>query len=196
MPSLPPQAFGRAREAFPAASTAPVGSRPLGAPQRSLALRAGFLAQNLQTGLYKKTKRAACSLPGPSSQDQSPSRFVPVNWRASDESSTRTHSKPPREGSHTRGTANGPCKTTTEDKVRITHLHTRNRPCSMALRRHSGHGITAFLAVFSVVVKLSDFTGRRVQKSNHFPRSRAASAAGPARQGPLRARRRAAGWSG
>ena len=61
LPSLPPQAFGRAREAVPAASTAPVGSRPLGAPQRSLALRAGFLAQNLQTGLYRKTKRAACS---------------------------------------------------------------------------------------------------------------------------------------
>ena len=40
---------------------------------------------------------------------------------------------------------------TTEDEARITHLHTRNRPCSIALRRHSGHVITTFLAVFSVV---------------------------------------------
>ena len=39
----------------------PCRSPPLGSPQRSLALRAGFLAQNLQTALYKKTKRAVCS---------------------------------------------------------------------------------------------------------------------------------------
>ena len=44
-------------------------------------------------------------------------------------------------------------KSTIEDEARITHLHTRNRPCSIALRRHTGHGITAFLAVFSVVAK-------------------------------------------
>ena len=48
-----------------------------------------------------------------------------------------------------------PKKTTTEDEARITHLHTRNRPCSIALRGcHSGHVITIFLtAVFLVVEK-------------------------------------------
>ena len=55
------QAFRRAREAFPAASAAPVGLHRWEAPKRSPALRAGFLARNLQTGLYKKTKRAVCS---------------------------------------------------------------------------------------------------------------------------------------
>ena len=48
--------------------------------------------------------------------------------------------------------AGTPFTTTTEDEARITHLHTRNRPCSIALRRYSDHVITAFLAVFSVVV--------------------------------------------
>jgi hypothetical protein len=58
-----PQAFGRAREAFPGASTALVGLQTVGSsPSVLWAFRAGFLAQNLQTGLYKKTKRAACSL--------------------------------------------------------------------------------------------------------------------------------------
>jgi hypothetical protein len=36
--------------------------------------------------------------------------------------------------------------TTTEDEARITQLHTRNRPGSIALRRDSGRVITAFLA--------------------------------------------------
>ena len=45
--------------------------------------------------------------------------------------------------------------TTTEDEARITQLHTRNRPCSIALRRDSGRVITAFLAVFSVVEKIA-----------------------------------------
>jgi predicted ATPase len=42
--------------------------------------------------------------------------------------------------------------TTTEDEARITHLHTRNWPCSRVLRRHSGHAFPAILAAFSVVV--------------------------------------------
>jgi hypothetical protein len=46
-------------------------------------------------------------------------------------------------------------KTTTEDEARITHLHTRNRPCSRVLRRHSGHAFPAILATFSVVGKRS-----------------------------------------
>ena len=51
-----------------------------GAPQRSLALRAGFLAQNLQTALYKKTKRAACSpaTPAPAAWPRQAVRGHPV----------------------------------------------------------------------------------------------------------------------
>jgi hypothetical protein len=44
-------------------------------------------------------------------------------------------------------------KSTTEDEARITHLHTRNWPCSRVLRRHSGHAFPAILAAFSVVEK-------------------------------------------
>ena len=48
-----------------------------------------------------------------------------------------------------------PKRTTTEDEARITHLHTRNRPCSRVLRRHSGHAFPTILAAFSVVEKES-----------------------------------------
>ena len=53
---------------------------------------------------------------------------------------------------------------TTDDEARITHLHTRNRLCSIALRRHSGHGATALLVVFSVVVFFKE-RYMRAQKS-------------------------------
>ena len=46
---------------------------------------------------------------------------------------------------------------TTEHEARITHLYTRNGPCSIASRCHSGHAITEFPAVFSVVVSFTLF---------------------------------------
>ena len=59
---------------------------------------------------------------------RSPSRFVPVHWRAPAGPPTRTHSKPPRGGSHTRGAANGPCRT----------LFFPRLFCSPPLRRQAG----------------------------------------------------------
>src|SRR5271166_3050626 len=76
-------------------------------------------------------------------------------------SRTRTSPSANRERSAPTEISTGPARTieynpakstTTEDEARITHLHTRNRPCSIALRRYSDHVITVFLAVFSVVV--------------------------------------------
>ena len=63
LPSLPPQAFGRAREAFPTASTAPPALQTVGRPPSVLwPSEPASWPRTCKPALYKKSKRAACSL--------------------------------------------------------------------------------------------------------------------------------------
>ena len=58
LPSLPPQAFGRAREAFPAASTALVGLQTVGKPPSVLwPSEPASWPRTCKPALYKKTKK-------------------------------------------------------------------------------------------------------------------------------------------